>query len=200
VISLRSSQDRFGNEVPQAWLEHAIKGAKRRMPDSSVVGDFPCELLLNGVFVRSFALHSGFDIEVQARDAAWRHVSLEELKRILRSRFMLPDDDLAKASGSAECRLFAPVNDIEVPEWQCGRLSVLGREKACVRYVQRILYRTGIPHLVSGTTFLVPNAATSRIPLKRAGFRQSQISPSALVEPRTGCAIQVVERDPRNAR
>ena len=191
------------------------------MPDSSTLGHFPCEVSLNGVYMRSarirrtpksrddfdivvtdpqlgsFALHSGFDIEVRELDAAWRQVSLEELKRILKSRYLLPSDDLPTASQHAECQLFAPVDDIEIPEWQRGRLSVLGREEACVRYVQRVFYRTGIPHLVSGTTFLVPSAATARIPLKRAGFRPSQISPSALVEPRTGCAIQVVERNPR---
>ncbi len=192
------------------------------MRDSSALGDFPCEFLLNGVSMKSakirqpagsegdfevvvtdlllgaFALHSGFDIDVHEADAGWRRVSLEELKGFLRSRYLLPADDLPKASQIAECRLFARVDDIKIPNWKCGRLSVLGREEACVRYVQRILYRTGIPHLVSGTTFLVPSAATARIPLKRAGFRQSQISPSALVELRTGCAIQLIERDPRN--
>jgi len=192
------------------------------MRDSSALGDFPCEFLLNGVSMKSakirqpagsegdfevvvtdpllgaFALHSGFDIDVHEADAGWRRVSLEELKGFLRSRYLLPADDLPNASQIAECRLFARVDDIKIPNWKCGRLSALGREEACVRYVQRILYRTGIPHLVSGTTFLVPSAATARIPLKRAGFRQSQISPSALVELRTGCAIQLIERDPRN--
>ena len=192
------------------------------MRDSSALGDFPCEILLNGISMKSakirqsaeaegdfevvvtdpllgaFALHSGFDIDVHEADAGWRRMSLEELKGFLRSRYLLLADDLPKASQIAECRLFPRVDDIKIPNWKCGRLSTLGREEACVRYVQRILYRTGIPHLVSGTTFLVPSAVTARIPLKRAGFSQSQISPSALVEPRTGCAIQLIERDPRN--
>jgi len=192
------------------------------MRDSSVLGDFPCEFLLNGVSIKSakirqsagsegdfdvvvtdplvgaFALHSGFDIDVHEANAGWRRVTVEELKGFLRSRYLFPWGDLLKASPIAECRLFARVDDITIPKWKCGRLSALGREQACVRYVQRILYRTGIPHLVSGTTFLVPSAATAHIPLKRAGFRQSQISRSALVESRTGCAIQLIERDPRN--
>jgi hypothetical protein len=191
------------------------------MDDSSAIDDFPCELLLNGVPVQSvrirhtaepagdfdvvvadtvlgaFALHSGFYIDVHDADSNWRRVSLDELKGILKDKYLLLADDLPKASEVAECRLFARVDDIEIPHWECGRLSVLAREDACVRYVQRILYRVGIPHLVSGTTFVVPSAATARIPLKRAGFRRSEISPSALVEPRTGCAIQVIERDPR---
>ncbi len=95
------------------------------------------------------------------------------------------------------CRLFARVDDIELPHWEPGRLSVIGREDACVRYVQRIFYRVGVPYLVSGTTFVVPSAATARIPLKRAGFHQSAISPSALLEPRTNVSVQLVQRDPR---
>lgn len=191
------------------------------MHNSLALGELPCELSLNGVRMRSvkirlsaqsgddfdivvtdfllgsFSLHFGFDIEVRECDAAWRRVSLEELKTVLKSRYVLSGGDLTTESQIAGSRLFAPVNDIEIPEWQCGRFSALGREAACVRYVQRILYRTGIPHLVSGTTFLVRSATTARIPLKRAGFCQSKISPSALVEPRTGCAIQVIERDPQ---
>jgi len=191
------------------------------MRDFSGLDDVQCKLRLNGVSVQSvgirrttesagdfdilvkvpllgaFSLHSGFEIELHEPDANWRRVSLDELKEILNKRNLLPVGDLQKASEIAECRLFAPVDDITIPRWEHGRLSVLGREDACVRYVQRILYRVGIPHLVLGTTFLVPSAATARIPLQRAGFRRSEISRSALVEPRTGCAIQVIERDPR---
>jgi hypothetical protein len=182
--------------------------------------DVPCELLLNGVSVRrvairqpadavadfdvvftdpvlgSFSLHSGFDIDMRELDLNWRRVSLEELKGILRRSSPLRSEDLPKASEIAESRLFARVDDIEIPHWQRSRLSSRGREE-CVHYVQRIFYRVGIPHLVAGTTFTVPSAATARIPLKRAGFRESEISRSALIEPRTGCAIQVIERDPQ---
>lgn len=191
------------------------------MCDFSALGDFPCELLLNGVSIRSvkvrqiaesggdfevvitdpqlgaFALHPGFDIDVHEPDAGWRRVSLDELKVILKSSNLLAADDLPKSSEIAECQLFAKVDDIEIPNWDCGRFSRLGPEGACVRYVQRIFYRVGIPHLVSGTTFTVPSAPTARIPLKRAGFRQSRISRSALVEPRTNVTVQLVERDPR---
>ena len=190
------------------------------MRNSSAFGDFPCELLLNGVTMRSvgvrqgtdssgdfdavvsdpmlgsFALHSGFEIDVPEPDSNWRRVSLDELKRILKSRYLLPADDLPKASEAAECRLFARVDDIQIPCWEHSRLSIRGREEACVRYVQRIFYRVCIPHLVAGTTFTVPSAPTARIPLKRAGFRQSEISRSALVEPRTQVSIQLIERDP----
>jgi len=190
------------------------------MRDSSGLGDFPCELLVNGVSIRtvrvrqaaepagdfdvvvsdsmlgSFALHFGFEIDVHEPDLGWRRVSLDELKGILRSRYLLPAEDLPKGSDIAECRLFARLDDIQIPCWERSRLAIRGPEEACVRYVQRIFYRVGIPHLVSGTTFVVPSAPTARIPLQRAGFRKSAISPSALVEPRTQVTIQLVERDP----
>lgn len=191
------------------------------MRDFSALGNLPCELLLNGVSIRSvrirensdsegnfdvlvnepvlgvYSLHSGFDIQVhEAEDAGWRRVSLAELKGILKSKYLLPGDDLPKASDIAECRLFARVDDIQIPCWERSRLTIRGPEEACVRYVQRIFYRVGIPHLVAGTTFLVPSAPTARIPLQRAGFRKSAISRSALLEPRTRVSIQLVERDP----
>ncbi|MGC2450124.1 MAG: hypothetical protein WA477_20910 [Candidatus Sulfotelmatobacter sp.] len=190
------------------------------MSDIFAPDEFPCELLVNGVPIHSvrirqgagsaddldvvvtdpvvgcFALHSVFDIDVHEPDQSWRRVSLNELKGILKDKYLLPGDDLPNASEIAGCRLFAKVNDIPIPEWERGRFSVLGPEEACVRYLQKILYRVGIPHLVSGTTFMVPSVPTARIPLKRAGFRQSTISPSALVEPRTKVTIQLIERDP----
>ena len=157
-------------------------------------GDF--DVLVDEPVLGVYSLHSGFEIQVLEPDTGWRQASLEELKEILKCRYLLPADDFPKASEIAECRLFARVDDIQIPCWEPSRLAIRGREEACVRYVQRVFYRVGIPHLVSGTTFLVPSAPTARIPLQRAGFRKSAISPSALVEPRTSVTIQLVERDP----
>lgn len=191
------------------------------MPDKFALDDFPCELSVNGVSMRSvqirrgaertadfevvvndpivgsFALHSEFEINLKEPGLNWHRVSLHELKTRIRGTKMLPLDYLPNTSEIAECQLFARVDDVGLPDWDPGRLSSFGREEACVRYVQRIFFRTGIPHLVSGATFVVPSAPTARIPLKRAGFRRSTISPSALIEPRTNVTIQLVERDPR---
>lgn len=189
------------------------------MSDPSALDDIGYELLLNGMPMRSvrirqttevgdfdvvvadpmlgcFALHSGFEIDLHDPDCGWRRVSFEELKATLKRTNLQPVDDLPKASEIAGSHLFARVNDIEIPHWECGLLSVLGREDACIRYVQRIFYRVGIPHLVAGTTFSVPSVRTARIPLRRAGFRRSTISPSALVEPCTNVTVQLIERDP----
>ena len=83
------------------------------MRDSSALGDLPCELLLNGVSMRSvrirqnvespgdfdvlvdepvlgvYSLHSGFEIQVLESDTGWRQVSLEELKEILKCRVLI---------------------------------------------------------------------------------------------------------------
>jgi hypothetical protein len=190
------------------------------MSDTFALDELSCELLVNGVSIRTvkirqddesasdfdvvvtdpvvgyFALHSGFEIDVHERDSSWRRVSLDELKGILKDKYLLSADDLPKASDRAECRLFARVDDIQIPHWVHGRLSVRGPEDACIRYVQRIFYRVGIPHLVSGTAFIVPSAESARILLKRAGFRQSEISRSALYEPRLKVSIQLLQRDP----
>jgi hypothetical protein len=191
------------------------------MSEHSQPDEISCDILINGVPFRSarirkrpgyphdfdvvvtepmlgqFALHAGFEIDVRESDSVWQRVSLDELKGILTRSVSQAVGDLAKAAEIAECRLFAGVDDIQIPHWESEPRSVLRRQDACVRYVQRIFYRVGIPHLIAGATFTVPSAMTARIPLKRAGFRQSEISPSALVEPRTGCSILLVERDQR---
>ncbi len=190
------------------------------MAEPSELHGVPCDILVNGVPHRSvcirnrpdypddfdvlvtepfgpFALHSGFDIDVHESNSVWQRVSLDELKGMFRRSALLAVGDLPKASEIAECRLFARVDDVEFPDWNSAPRSVLRRQDACVRYVQRIFYRVGIPHLVSGTTFTVPSAPTARIPLKRAGFRESEVSPTALFEPRSESVIQLIERDPR---
>jgi hypothetical protein len=191
------------------------------MPEPSEVGAVSCDVIVNGVLFRSvnirnrsdtcddfdvvvtdpmlgkFALHDGFDIDVREPVSDRQRVSIEELKGILANGALAAVGDLPTASEIAECHLFVGVDDIQLPHWESEPRSVLRGQEACVRYVQRIFYRVGIPHLIAGTTFTVPSAPTARIPLKRAGFRQSEISPSALIEPRTGCAIQLVQRDQR---
>jgi hypothetical protein len=187
------------SELDDVPCDIKVNGSPFRSVNVRNVPDHPddFDVLVTDPTLRSFALHAGFDIDVRDSDSAWRRVSLDELKGMLTRSALLAIGDLPKASEIAECRLFARVDDIEIPQWDSAPHPVLRRQDACVRYVQRIFYRVGIPHLVAGTTFRVPSVPTARIPLKRAGFRQSDVSPSALVEPRTGCAIQLVERDPR---
>jgi len=185
-----------GDEFHCELLVNAVPVRSLRIRQHAELGD-NFDVIVSDPMVGSFALHSGFEIDVRELDTRWRRVSLEELKESLRRKNLLPPDDLLESSQIAGARLFARVDDIEIPYWERSRLSGGGREEACVRYVQRILYRVGIPHLVAGTTFTVPSVPTARIPLKRAGFRQSPILQSGLVEPRTNVAIHLIERDQR---
>jgi hypothetical protein len=190
------------------------------MDDSLNINEVKCDLLLNGIPIRTvqirnvpefhedfeivvtdpalgvFALHEGFQIDVREPDSIRRSVSLAELKAILRRSTLWVVEDLPNASEVSQSRMWASVVDVDRAHSKPSLLSVNGYREVCVQSVCRILYSAGIAHLVSGTTFIVPCAPTARNTLMRTGFRRSEISRSALVEPTTGCAIQLVERDP----
>ena len=125
--------------------------------------------------------------------SSWRPVTLEQLtKTLTESSEFLHAGDMQQSSEIGEHRLFEKLDDIDSPHRRSRRLSELTRHDECVREV--MLHEARVPHQVAGTVFVVPNAFRTRICLIRAGFRKSPISPAALIEPRSGCAIQLVER------
>ena len=127
--------------------------------------------------------------------SSWRPVTLEQLtKALTESSEFLHAGDLQQSSEIAEHRLFEKFDDLDSPHRRSRRLSDLTRHHECVREVQKVLHEARVPHQVAGTVFVVPNAFRTRICLIRAGFRKSPISSAALIEPRSGCAIQLVER------
>jgi hypothetical protein len=109
------------------------------MLEPSEVIALPCDMVLNDIPVRSvqirnmrdsqedfevvvtdrilglFALHAGFEIDVREADSDWRRVSLDELKGMLTRNGLLAIGDLPRASEIAQCRLFARVDDIQIP-------------------------------------------------------------------------------------
>lgn len=124
------------------------------MSNTFAPDEFPCELLVNGVSIQSvrirqgaesagdlavvitdpvvgcFTLHSGFDIDVQEPDStSWRRVSFEELKKILKDKNLLASESLPNSSQMAECRLFARVDDIEIPQWRLAGFLCWGGRK-----------------------------------------------------------------------
>jgi len=151
------------------------------------------DILISDLQLGSLALTSDCDLEVREEGARWRRVTLDQLKSLLvdDSKFLeaaaLPD------TRRAERRRFDRLDDINVPH-RTSRLSALTGHDACTRRVQHLLDNARILHRVAGTVFLVPSAREARIALSRAGFHQSTISPSALVEPESRCAIQLIER------
>jgi len=110
----------------------------------------------------------------------------------------LQAEDLPKASEMAERRLFDRLDEIDIPHRRSPRLGKITGHDRCVKRVQFLFYEAAIPHQVSGTVFLVPDATQARIALIRAGFEQSTISAGALIEPQSECAIHLLEH-PRSS-
>ena len=186
------------------------------MPELFRIDELPWELRINGISVRSvhircapdsddfqvgiddpigsITLHDGFELEIREQDS-WQPLALEQLKRTLAERGeFLPAEDLPKSSEMAERRLFDRFDDLDIPHRSSPRVGKITGHVRCVKRVQAVLYEAAIPHQVSGTVFLVPDAAQARIALIRAGFERSTISPGALLEPQSDCAIHLLER------
>lgn len=188
-------------------------------PEPIKIDELPWELRINGILLRSvqirwasdsaedfqlvithptlgpFSLHDGFELEMREQGSPWHPVRLEQLKKsLVEGSEFLHADDIPKSSEIAERRLFNRLDAIDIPHRRSPRLSELTGHDECVREVQKVLCEARVPHQVAGTVFVVPSAFRARICLIRAGFRKSPISPAALVEPRSGRAIQLVER------
>jgi hypothetical protein len=187
------------------------------IPEPIRIDELPWELKVNGIPVQSvqirsvpasddfqilmtdpqlgrFSLTSAFELEIREQDS-WQPLTLEQLTKTLteRSEF-LQAEDLPKASEMAERRLLDRLDAIDIPHRRSPRLSELTGHDECVRQVQKVLHEARVPHRVAGTVFVVPSALKARIVLRRAGFRLSPISLAALIEPLSGCAVQLVER------
>ena len=193
------------------------------MPEPFRVDELPCKLMVNGIPVQSvhircvpgsaddfqvliddpqigsISLHDGFELEIREQDS-WRPLTLEQLKKTLAERSeYLRRADLPKSAERAERQLFDRLDDVDIPPRRSPRLGKITGHDRCVKRVQAVLYEAAIPHQVSGTVFLVPDAAQARTTLIRAGFEQSAISPGDLVEPQSECAVHLLER-PRSRR
>lgn len=193
------------------------------IPEPIRVDKLPFKLMVNGIPVRSvhircasesaddfqvvirdpkigfFALHAGFELETREEGSPWRTVTLEQLtKALTESSEFLQAEDLPKASEMAERRLFDRLDEIDIPHRRSPRLGKITGHDRCVKRVQFLFYEAAIPHQVSGTVFLVPDATQARIALIRAGFEQSTISAGALIEPQSECAIHLLEH-PRSS-
>jgi len=188
------------------------------MEEPTRIDELPFELLVNGISVRSvqirsvpasddfqilmtdpqlgrLSLTSAFELEMREEGSSWRTVTLEELTKVLsESSEFLQAEDLPKSSEMAERRLFDRFDDLDIPHRSSPRVGKITGHVRCVKRVQAVLYEAAIPHQVSGTVFLVPDAAQARIALIRAGFERSTISSGALLEPQSDCAIHLLER------
>ena len=188
------------------------------IPEPIKIDELPWDLKVNGISVQSvqirsvpasddfqilmtdpqlgrFSLTRAFELEMREEGSSWRTVTLEQLtKALTESSEFLQTEDIPKASEMAERRLFDRFDDLDIPHRNSPRVAKITGHDRCVKRVQFLLYEAAIPHQVSGTVFLVPDAAQARIALIRAGFERSTISPGALLEPESDCAIHLLER------
>jgi hypothetical protein len=189
------------------------------MPELLKIDELPYALRVNGILVESvllrrandsadvfqvvitdpqiglFALNDAFEFEVCEEGAPWRSITLAQLtKGLTKSTESLQVEDIPKASEMAERRLFDRLDDIDVPHRESLRLGQLTGQVDCISRVQKALYQARIPHMMAGAVCVVPSALKARMCLMRAGFRKSTIAPTALIEPLSGCTIQLLER------
>lgn len=145
-----------------------------------------------------FALHGEFDLLMREDYSDWRPVHLDELRSILiaqRESSKLENQahdkdvvDLTPRQALSELAA-KPVRLVRVGE-------VIGLD-ASVQRVEAAFYRESIPHLRAGATFVIPSALRARTTLIRAGFCQHPDYESVVVDPQSGMAIRLLERDPR---
>lgn len=185
-----------GGELDQPDLDLMVNGvtmeARLRFHPEAPEG---FDVIVEDPFIGTFALHDQFDLLLRESGSEWRPASLDELRKILaKAAGFLEVEDLPTASEAAARKLFDRFDDVDATPRKPPRLGKITGHHDCMRRVQELLYEARIPHRVAGAVFVVPNVSRTRIVLRRAGFEKSKIAPAALEEPRSGCAIQLIER------
>lgn len=153
------------------------------------------DILFEDANLGTLAITEDCLVELRQVGADWRTVTLDELKgMVVGDGELLMTEDLPKASEVVERRLFDRPDEVEVIYRRSPQIANLTGHADCLKRVQALLYRAGLPHMSAGTVFVVPDLRLARTVLCRGGFYPSPISPAALVEPQTRCAVQLIER------
>jgi hypothetical protein len=153
------------------------------------------DVLVDDANLGTLAITADCLLELRAAGADWRTVTLDELKgMVVGDGELLMTEDVPKASEMVERRLFDRPDKVEVIHRRSPQLADLTGHADCLKRVQALLYRAGLPHKSAGTVFVVPDARLARTVLCQEGFYPSPISPVALVEPQTRCAVQLIEQ------
>ena len=153
------------------------------------------DVLVDDAILGTLAITTDCLLEFRVAGADWRTVTLDELKgMVVGDGELLMTEDVPKASEMVERRLFDRADEVEVIHRRSPQLADLTGHADCQKRVQALFYRAGLPHISAGTVFVVPDLRLARTVLCRGGFYPSPISPAALVEPQTRCAVQLIER------
>jgi len=131
----------------------------------------------------SFALDSGFDIEMHEQGLGWRQMNLNELK-----------DFLVEENQRVGAVTFAKAAETK------RELIGLVAEGEHIMRAEAALFRSGIPSLLlpfqknkfASNLFMVTNLSKAKSCLLRAGFREKFDSETVLIDGRTGKPIQLI--------
>ena len=158
------------------------------------IDDF--EVVVTDQLCGTFAIHDAFELNL-LEGATWRPLTLFDLKKMLRESREFPRLlDVPGASEMAELRLFDRwFDDLDSPLRSSRPMDRITRYDRCVRRVKAVLQEGAIPCVPCGTVFVVPDRAQARRILLRAGFEPSRISSGALLEPFSGSAVYLLERE-----
>lgn len=153
------------------------------------------DVLVDDPTLGTLAITADCLLEFRVAGADWRTVTLDELKgMVVGDGELLMKEDLLKASEIVGRRLFDRLDEVKVIHRRSPQLANLTGHADCLKRVQALFYRARLPHMSAGTVFVVPDLRLARTVLCRGGFYPSPISPTALVEPQTRCAVQLIER------
>lgn len=153
------------------------------------------DVLVDDAILGTLAITPDYHLELREAGAGWRTVTLDEIKSmVVDDGELLVTEDLPKASEMVERRSFDLFDEVEVIHRRSPQLADLTGHADCQKRVQALFYRAGLPHMSAGTVFVVPDVRLARAVLSQGGFYPSPISPAALVEPETRCAVQLIER------
>jgi hypothetical protein len=153
------------------------------------------DILVDDSILGTLAITTDCLLELREEGADWRAVTLEELKgMVVDDSDPLITDYSPVAAAMVEKQSCDLVHEVEVVRRRSLQFADLTGHSDCLRRVQSLFYRAGLPHKSAGTVFVVPDLRLARAVLCKGGFYPSPISPVALVEPQTRCAVQLIEQ------
>lgn len=153
------------------------------------------DILVDDDVLGTLAITADCILELREAGGHWRAVTLDELKEIVvRDNDPLITHHSSVAPAMVEKQSCDLADEVEVVRRRSSQFADLTGHSECLKRVQSLFYHARLPHKSAGTVFIVPDLRLARAVLCKAGFYPSPISPVALVEPQTRCAVQLIEQ------
>jgi len=155
------------------------------------------DVVVEDRWLGAFTLHRGFDLLLKEECSDWRPVGLDELRSILAAHRRRADFEIKAGSGHGAGYVpQEPPNDIAGNRPTAPRVGEVTGLDASLQRIEAVLYRAAIPHCRAGLVFIIPSMLDARKVLRDFGLCQHAQYESVLVDPESGVAIRLMERDP----